>query len=106
MVVVRAGRLCGLSVMMMLRTALVPVAHLGHDAVVVTEHERRGGKRHQLAAQPDCRHEPDVRPDAHHHTSLTGRQFNVQSDSVETSFTSTRLPEYAACVHVAASATL
>ena len=81
-----------LSVMMMLWTALMPVANLAHDAVVVAQHERRGGKRHHLAGQPDRRYEPDVRADTHL-DSLHAAQFKVQSDSVDTSLTSTRLPE-------------
>src|SRR5688572_30202895 len=58
-----------LSVMMMLWTALMPVANLAHDAVVVAQHERRGGKRRHLAGQPDRRYEPDVRADTHHWTA-------------------------------------
>jgi hypothetical protein len=62
----------GLSMMMVLRIALVSVAHLAHDAVIVAQHEWRGGKSRHLAGQPDRRHEPDVRADTHHSTEYVG----------------------------------
>jgi hypothetical protein len=66
MMLVSRRRLRGLSVVMVTRVALVTVAHLAHDVVVMTHHERRGGKCHRLAGQPDRRHEPDVRAKTHH----------------------------------------
>jgi hypothetical protein len=51
--------------MVMLRTALVPIAHLAHHVVVVAQNEWRGGKCHHPAGQPDRRHHPHVRTNTH-----------------------------------------
>jgi hypothetical protein len=64
----RRGR--RLVVVMMQRIALVAVGL--HDAMVMTEHERRGGKCRHLAGQPDRRDEPDVCADAHHRRAYQG----------------------------------
>ena len=93
MMLVPGRRLCGLSGMMVLRIALVAADDLAHHTVVVAQHERRGGKCHHLAGQPDRRDQPDVRADTHHLDSLHAGQFKVQSAKVDTSLTSTRLPE-------------
>jgi hypothetical protein len=51
--------------MTMRRVAFVAIGRL-HDRVVVAQRERRGDECRRLAGQPDRRHEPDVRTDAHH----------------------------------------
>jgi len=93
MMLVPRRRLCGLPVMVVLRIALAPADDLAHHTVVVAQHQRRGGKCHHLAGQPDRRHQPDVRADTHHLDSVHAGQFKVQSAKVDTSLTTTRLPE-------------
>jgi hypothetical protein len=75
------------------------LVHGGGDA---NEHRRRPRRDRRSLLGADRR--PDQNQDEE--DEQRSFQFKVQSDRVDTSFTKTRLPEYAGCPHVATSDTL